>query len=165
MSFSLEIKKKIVSKEELTSKLLLERIHSKKIVFTNGCFDLLHLGHVDYLAKARDLADVLVVGVNSDSSVRNLKGADRPIQDEKSRCMILASLVFVDYVVLFDEPTPYNLIKLVQPDVLVKGSDYKKEDIVGYDIVSSRGGRVETIDFVEGYSTTRIVNKILGIKN
>lgn len=162
MSFSLEVKNKIVSNEDLSSRLLIERLHGRKIVFTNGCFDLLHLGHVDYLAKARDLADVLVVGVNTDNSVRNLKGNDRPIQDEKSRCLILASLVFVDYVVLFDEPTPYNLIKLVQPDVLVKGSDYKKEDIVGYDIVSSKGGKVETIDFIEGYSTTRIINKILG---
>lgn len=162
MSFSLEVKNKIVSNEDLSSRLLVERLHGRKIVFTNGCFDLLHLGHVDYLAKARDLADVLVVGVNTDNSVRNLKGKDRPIQDEKSRCLILASLVFVDYVVLFDEPTPYNLIKLVQPDVLVKGSDYKKEDIVGYDIVSSKGGKVETIDFIEGYSTTRIINKILG---
>lgn len=161
MSFSLEVKNKIVSNEELSSRLLIERLHGRKIVFTNGCFDLLHLGHVDYLAKARDLADVLVVGVNTDNSVRNLKGNDRPIQDETSRCLILASLVFVDYVVLFDEPTPYNLIKLVQPDVLVKGSDYKKEDIVGYDIVSCKGGKVETIDFIEGYSTTRIINKIL----
>ena len=118
------------------------------MVFTNGCFDLLHLGHVDYLAKAADLGDVLVLGLNTDRSVSKLKGLHRPIQDENSRLRIMASLGFVDAVILFDEPTPYELIKLVQPDFLVKGSDYKPEDIFGYEIVMAKGGAVKTLIFI-----------------
>ncbi len=132
----------------------------KKIVFTNGCFDLLHRGHVDYLAKAADLGDVLVLGLNTDASVSRLKGPHRPIQDEQSRLHIIASLAFVDAVVLFDEPTPLELIKLVQPDVLVKGSDYEPENIVGYDVVMAKGGAVITIDFIPGYSTSLIEKKV-----
>ncbi len=132
----------------------------KKIVFTNGCFDILHRGHVDYLAKAADLGDVLVLGLNSDASVGRLKGPNRPIQDEQSRIHIIASLAFVDAVVLFDEPTPLALIELVQPDILVKGSDYKPEDIVGYNIVTAKGGSVKTIDFIDGYSSSLIIKKI-----
>jgi rfaE bifunctional protein nucleotidyltransferase chain/domain len=131
-----------------------------KIVFTNGCFDLLHRGHVDYLAKAADMGNRLIIGLNTDASVSRLKGPHRPLQDEQSRLHIIASLGFVDAVTLFDEPTPYDLIKLVQPDVLVKGSDYKPEDIVGYDIVTSRGGSVKTIDFLAGYSTSAIEKRI-----
>ncbi|MDR3329279.1 MAG: D-glycero-beta-D-manno-heptose 1-phosphate adenylyltransferase [Prevotellaceae bacterium] len=131
---------------------------SKKVVFTNGCFDIVHLGHVEYLAKAADLGDVLVVGLNTDASVRRIKGPTRPLQDETSRAMVLAAMQTVSHVVLFDEDTPYNLIRQLQPDVLVKGADYKPEDIVGYDIVAARGGRVETIDFVKGYSTSRVVS-------
>ncbi|MDX9798942.1 MAG: D-glycero-beta-D-manno-heptose 1-phosphate adenylyltransferase, partial [Bacteroidales bacterium] len=131
-----------------------------KIVFTNGCFDIIHRGHVDYLSKAKDLGDILIIGLNTDQSVRNIKGNTRPIQDENSRAIILASMQFVDAIVFFSEPTPYTLIKEIQPDILVKGADYKKEDIVGYDIVSQRGGKVETIEFIEGYSTSNIERKI-----
>jgi rfaE bifunctional protein nucleotidyltransferase chain/domain len=144
----------------LKTKLTKWNEEGKQIVFTNGCFDLLHRGHVDYLAKAADLGDVLVIGVNTDASVSKLKGPHRPIQDEQSRMQILASLGFVDAVILFDEDTPYNLIQMVQPDVLVKGSDYKPEDIVGYDIVTAKGGSVKTIDFIPGYSTSLIEKKI-----
>ncbi len=136
----------------------------KKVVFTNGCFDILHLGHVDYLAKAAKLGDILFVGLNSDDSVKRIKGPGRPVQDEKSRTMILASLQFVDYVMLFDEDTPYQLISEVGPDILVKGSDYSPEDIVGYDIVTGKGGKVVTIDFLPGYSSSRVIEKIRGEK-
>ncbi len=132
----------------------------EKIVFTNGCFDIIHRGHVDYLAKAASFGDKMIIGLNTDASVNRLKGSSRPIQDEYSRAMVLAAFSFVDLVVLFDEDTPYELIKLVQPDVLVKGSDYKAEDIVGYDILKAKNGKVVTIDFVEGYSTSKIIDKI-----
>jgi len=137
------------------------RLLSKKIVFTNGCFDLLHLGHVDYLSKAADAGDVLIVAVNTDNSVRKLKGEHRPINNEEQRTMLLASLSFVDAVVLFDQPTPYEMIQMVQPDVLVKGADYKPEEIVGYDIVIGRGGLVKTIDILQGYSTSLIEQRII----
>ena len=137
-----------------------QQLHTRKIVFTNGCFDILHCGHVTYLAKAKQLGDVLVIGLNSDASVRRLKGPSRPIVDEKSRALLLAAFQFIDYVVLFEEDTPYELIKAAQPDILVKGGDYKPEDIVGYDIVKQRGGEVVTIDFVPGFSTTNIVEKL-----
>jgi rfaE bifunctional protein nucleotidyltransferase chain/domain len=129
-------------------------------VFTNGCFDILHKGHVDYLAKAADLGEILIIGLNTDASVSKLKGPHRPIQDESSRLQIIASLGFVDAVILFEEPTPYKLIQLVQPDVLVKGSDYLPEEIVGYDIVKAKGGIIKTIDFLPGYSTSLIEKKI-----
>jgi len=133
---------------------------NEKVVFTNGCFDLLHLGHVDYLEKARGLGDRLVVGLNTDDSVSRFKGPDRPLQDQNSRVRVLAALQFVDLVVFFNESTPLNLISELIPDVLVKGSDYLAENIVGADVVKKAGGKVETIDFVPGYSTTRIVDKI-----
>ena len=155
------IKKKILSRKTLSAPLHLWRFQQKKIVFTNGCFDLLHLGHIYYLSKAKDLGDVLIVGVNTDRSVKLLdKGENRPVTDENARATIVAALHFVDAVVLFDEETPYELIKTVQPDVLVKGSDYRPEDIVGYDIVKEKGGEVITIDFLPGYSTTSIEEKI-----
>ena len=128
-----------------------------KVVFTNGCFDILHRGHVEYLSRAADMGDVLVVGLNTDASVKRLKGEGRPVNNEEARAMVLASLSFVDAVVLFDEDTPYELIKAVRPDVLVKGADYKKEEIVGYDIVTSYGGTVATVPLVEGYSSTKII--------
>ncbi len=137
----------------------------RTVVFTNGCFDILHLGHTDYLTKAASLGDILIVGLNTDDSVRRIKGEGRPLQDEKSRAMILASLQFVDYVILFAEDTPYELIAAAEPDLLVKGSDYKAEDIVGYDIVNARGGRIVTIDFLPGYSTTAILEKMARGKN
>jgi rfaE bifunctional protein nucleotidyltransferase chain/domain len=146
--------------EELLYKIGQWQAGGEKIVFTNGVFDLLHRGHVDYLAKARDLGDRLIIGVNTDASVSRLKGPHRPIQDEYSRMLILASFEFTDAVILFGDQTPYGLIKTVQPDVLVKGSDYKAEDIVGYDIVTAKGGQVKTIDFIPGFSTSLIEQKI-----
>jgi len=134
--------------------------NSDKVVFTNGCFDLLHLGHVDYLEKAHNLGSRLVVGLNTDESVCRFKGPERPLQDQNSRARVLAALQFVDLVVLFNEDTPLHLISELIPDILVKGSDYLAENIVGADIVKSHGGVVKTIDFVTGYSTTRIVEKI-----
>lgn len=130
------------------------------IVFTNGCFDIIHLGHVDYLEKARQLGSKLVIGINTDASIRRLKGNSRPVQDETSRSRILASFEFVDAVCLFDEDTPYELISDLKPEILVKGNDYTPENIVGADIVISNGGRVITIELVPGYSTSRIINKI-----
>jgi D-glycero-beta-D-manno-heptose 1-phosphate adenylyltransferase len=132
----------------------------EKVVFTNGCFDLLHLGHVDYLEKARALGNRLVIGLNTDDSVSRFKGPERPLQDQNSRARILAALQFVDLVVFFNEDTPLNLISELLPNVLVKGSDYLAENIVGAEVVKRNGGKVETIDFVPGYSTTRIVEKI-----
>ena len=157
--FNTLVREKIVTAEQLAE--ILRQLPDQKVVFTNGCFDLVHQGHIDYLSKARDLGDVLVVGLNTDASVRRLKGPRRPINDEYSRALLLASMLFVDYVVLFGEDTPYELIKTLQPDILVKGSDYKPENIVGYDIVMAKGGRVETLDFLPGFSTTSIEDKIL----
>ena len=156
---------KILKREDpkLNNILHVLRFQDKKIVFTNGVFDLLHKGHIDYLSKAADSGDVLIVGLNSDISAKKLgKGKNRPIQDESSRALILAALRFVDYVILFDEETPYELIKTVKPDILVKGSDYKPEEIVGYDIVKENNGKIITIDFLDGYSTTLIEKKIKG---
>lgn len=154
------IQQKLLSSDQLEQKIAQWRKQDKKVVFTNGCFDILHLGHVDYLSKAADFGDYLVVGLNTDASVRKLKGPARPVNSEQARAGILASLFFVSAVVLFDQDTPYELIKTVQPDVLVKGSDYKAEDIVGYDVVKARGGEVVTIDFLEGYSTSSIIDKL-----
>lgn len=137
------------------------RAAGRRVVFTNGCFDLLHLGHVDYLERARALGDALVVGLNTDASVRaQQKSPERPLQDEVSRARILAALAFVDAVVLFGEPTPKALIDAVLPAVLVKGDDYAPESIVGYDTVTAHGGQVLTVPLVPGYGTTRIVEKI-----
>ena len=154
-----KIQNKILNKDNLAEWVAECRAKGSKIVFSNGCFDILHRGHVEYLAKAADFGDEMLIGLNTDASVKRLKGPSRPINDEYARAIVLAGLEFVNAVVLFDEDTPYNLIKAVQPDVLVKGSDYKPEDIVGYDIVTAKGGRVETIDFVDGYSTTRTIEK------
>lgn len=131
-----------------------------KVVFTNGCFDILHLGHVDYLEKARGLGDRLVLGLNTDSSVSRFKGPSRPIQDQHSRARVLASLQFIDLIVFFDEDTPQQLISALVPNILVKGSDYLAENIVGADVVKRAGGEVKTLDFVPGYSTSRIIEKI-----
>ena len=154
------IKSKIIDIDNITSYLTYWKLKNKKIVFTNGCFDILHRGHVEYLAQAASVGDVLVIGLNSDISVRSIKGKNRPVLDEYARAILLASLSFVTAVILFSEDTPYELIKKVNPDVLVKGSDYKAEDIVGYDIVKANGGEVVTIDFIEGYSTTSIIDKL-----
>lgn len=130
------------------------------VVFTNGCFDLVHRGHIDSLTKAAALGDRLIVGLNSDASVKLLKGENRPMIDQQSRAILLASLLMVDAVVLFDNETPYELIRNIQPDVLVKGSEYKIEEIAGFDIVLARGGRVERIDLTEGFSTSDLIKKI-----
>jgi rfaE bifunctional protein nucleotidyltransferase chain/domain len=153
-------KDKILTREQLPATVASWRAQGRKVVFTNGCFDLLHLGHVDYLEQARHLGGALVVGLNTDASVSGLKPG-RPIQDEEARARILAALAFVDAVVLFGEPTPLALIELVQPDILVKGDDYSPESIVGYDVVMARGGRVLTVPLVAGYSTSRIVAHII----
>ncbi|HBN05867.1 MAG TPA: D-glycero-beta-D-manno-heptose 1-phosphate adenylyltransferase [Bacteroidales bacterium] len=155
-----KINNKIFSIEDIKQEVSKWRDENKKIVFTNGCFDIIHRGHIDYLSKAKDLGDKLIIGLNTDLSVRNIKGNTRPIQDEQSRAIILAAMQFVDAIVLFSDSTPYSLIKGIQPDILVKGADYKKEDIVGYDIVSARGGNVITIEFLDGYSTSNIERKI-----
>ena len=141
---------------------LAEKLHNQKkqVVFTNGCFDILHMGHILSLEKARKLGDCLVVGLNSDSSVRQLKAPPRPIFEESQRAYILASLRFVDYVVVFSDSTPIEIIKSLRPEVLVKGGDWQKQDIVGRDFVESYGGRVETVDYQEGLSTTSLINKI-----
>jgi rfaE bifunctional protein nucleotidyltransferase chain/domain len=151
---------KIFSREELIRQVQAWKQAGERLVFTNGCFDILHLGHVDYLEKARALGDKLIVGVNTDASVSRLKGPSRPLQDEMSRARIMASLLFTDAIVLFDEETPYTLIKSVVPDILVKGDDYAAENIVGFDIVIQNGGEVKTIALVKGYSTSNVVAKI-----
>ena len=149
---------KILTPSELPS--FRKEHKDKTIVFTNGCFDILHVGHKRYLEQASTLGDIFVIGVNSDASVKRLKGPSRPVNPEQDRMEILSALGFVDYVVLFDEDTPYELIKTIQPDVLVKGGDYSIENVVGRDIVEARGGRVELIQFVEGKSTSNIIKKI-----
>lgn len=157
------VKSKIYSDHngiEFSQLLSFWKFKSKKIVFTNGCFDILHRGHIEYLAKASQEGDVLVVGLNTDNSVSRLKGSGRPVQDQDSRALILASLQFVNAVILFDEDTPLELIKKVQPEILIKGADYAIENIVGSDIVLEKGGEVKTIEFVPGFSTTTVIDKI-----
>ena len=132
----------------------------KKIVFTNGCFDLLHVGHIRYLAQAKKLGDFLIIGLNSDSSVKELKGEDRPINSFEDRATLLSAIESVDLVIMFEEQTPENLIKDIVPDILVKGGDYNIEDIVGYQTVMQNGGQVKTLSFYDGYSSTNYINKI-----
>jgi rfaE bifunctional protein nucleotidyltransferase chain/domain len=154
------IKGKIFQANELSANLNIWRLLEKKIVFTNGCFDLLHLGHIDYLSKAADMADKLIIGLNSDASTAALKGPSRPIIDQYSRSIMLSSLSFVDAVIIFDEPTPIQLIEWIKPDVLVKGADYTIDQIVGSDLVLQYGGDVKTIEYLAGYSTSAIEKKI-----
>jgi D-glycero-beta-D-manno-heptose 1-phosphate adenylyltransferase len=152
---------KVLPREQLISILAQERTKGKRIVFTNGCFDLMHIGHTRYLQAAKSLGDLLVVGVNSDASVRSLeKASDRPIVPEVQRAEVLAALGCVDYVVVFSEPDPLNLIMAVQPDVLVKGGDWAIDKIVGRDVVEPRGGTVKTIPLVPGMSTTALLQRI-----
>jgi len=153
------VKNKISTQEDLPKWLSWSRFQQKKIVFTNGCFDIIHRGHIEYLAKAASYGDLLVIGLNTDSSVKRLKGEKRPLLDQLARATILAALQFVDKVVYFEEDTPLQLIQFIQPHVLVKGSDYKAENIVGYDVVKQNGGIVVTIDFIDGYSTSSIIEK------
>jgi rfaE bifunctional protein nucleotidyltransferase chain/domain len=150
----------ILDRSDLENTLAIWKFKDQKVIFTNGCFDIIHLGHVEYLAKAASLGEQLVIGLNSDASVKRLKGPARPVQNENTRAMVLASFSFVSKVIIFDEDTPYDLIKLVLPNILVKGGDYEPDKIVGYDIVTSNGGEVITIDLVDGHSTTGIITKI-----
>lgn len=154
-----QIIKKNITLYEAMKLLNLNVRKGKKIVFTNGCFDLLHRGHIYYLSRAREMGDLLVVGLNSDASVTRLKGPGRPVNNQEARAEILGALGFVDYIIVFEEETPLELITALQPDLLVKGGDYNVEDIVGYKEVTSRGGSVETIPLLEGYSTTSIIQK------
>ena len=152
--------KKVLRGRALLQRLADLRAEGKRIVFTNGCFDLLHPGHVRYLRAAKRLGDVLVVGVNGDASVRRLKGPGRPLMPQRDRCTVLAALEMVDWVTVFDDDTPQRLIERVQPDVLVKGGDWRPDQIVGADVVRARGGTVRSLPFARGYSTTALVERI-----
>ena len=155
------IRQKIMDKASIRLLAKQWKAEGQKLVFTNGCFDLLHFGHLHYLSEARDLGDKLIVGINSEASVKRLKGPTRPINDESTRFHLLAALVFVDAVVPFEEDTPLELIQAVSPQVLVKGGDWQPEQIVGSDLVLAAGGKVLSLPFVEGYSTTNIEQTIL----
>ncbi len=137
------------------------REENKKVVFTNGCFDLIHAGHVDYLIKAKEMGDVLIVGLNSDASVTRIKGKKRPVLKEKERAFIISNIKPVDYVVIFEEDTPAEIIGSLIPDVLVKGADWSLDNIIGRDVVEANGGEVKTIKFVNDQSTTKIIKSIL----
>jgi rfaE bifunctional protein nucleotidyltransferase chain/domain len=169
MSHLFQLQKKIISLNDLVQRISALKSQNKKIVFTNGCFDILHKGHVQYLSLAADFGDILIIGLNSDASVkRQGKGDDRPVNNSDARSLILSALEFVDFVVEFDEDTPLNLIEKIVPDVLVKGGDYdpaetnpsSKKYIVGREIVLKNNGKVEVIDLVQGYSTTSIIQKL-----
>ncbi|HPY96465.1 MAG TPA: D-glycero-beta-D-manno-heptose 1-phosphate adenylyltransferase [Candidatus Cloacimonadota bacterium] len=152
-------KEKIKSLEELVQ--LRHTFSNQKVVFTNGCFDIIHAGHVLYLEEAKKCGDILILGLNSDASVKRLKGNSRPINNQTDRAIVLAGLSSVDYVVIFDQDDPYDLISAIQPDVLVKGGDWKIEQIIGSDIVKRRGGEVLSLSFIEGKSTTKIIDKVV----
>ena len=155
-----KLKAKIFNIKDL-SKIINEwRLNGDKIVFTNGCFDLIHLGHLEILARSADLGDKLIVGINSDMSIKKIKGSSRPIIEEDSRAKQLAAIEFIDAVILFNEDTPYNLINLLKPDVLTKGGDYKKNDIIGNELINKEQGEVVIIPLTQGYSTTSILEKI-----
>jgi len=157
-------KEKILPLEDLLARLEQERAAGRKIVFTNGCFDILHPGHIAYLEDAAACGNVMVLGLNSDASVRRLKGAERPINSEQDRAVMLAGLASIDYVTLFDQDTPIELISAVKPDVLVKGGDWTLENIVGADFVQEHGGEVYSLPFREGYSTTSLIEKIKSLR-
>ena len=154
------IKSKIYTLPKLVERSKIWRGKGEKIVFTNGCFDLVHRGHVEVLANTADLGDRLIVGLNSDSSIEKLKGENRPIIDENSRAILLASLQFIDAIILFSEDTPQKLIETIVPDILAKGGDYKVEEIAGHEVVLQNGGEVILVPFIDGFSTTNIVDKI-----
>lgn len=161
MSYHKKLSEKFIRPEALPALLKTWNDSHQKIVFTNGCFDILHRGHVEYLCHARDFGDKLILGLNTDASVkRQGKSPDRPINSEMTRATILAALECIDAIILFDEDTPYELIKAIQPDILVKGSDYKAENIVGYDIVTAKGGSILTVPLIEGFSTTKLIEKL-----
>lgn len=152
----------ILKKEEFKKVRDSFRSRNKKLVFTNGCFDILHRGHASYLNEAKSLGDILIVGVNSDRSVKGLKGRGRPVHNDNDRAFMLDNLKSVDYAIIFDEDTPYELIKEIMPEYLVKGGDWKEDDIVGADIVKASGGKVVSLKFIDNYSTTGILDKISG---
>lgn len=141
------------------------KLQNKKVVFTNGCFDIIHAGHIDYLNKAKELGDILIIGLNSDRSVREIKGEKRPIVNQEERSFVLKNLKCVDYVILFDEPTPKEIIDKIIPDILIKGGDWAIENIVGREVVEANGGEVKTIEFVTNQSTTNIIKKVLDTYN
>ncbi len=155
------IKNKIVTLTQLRDKIGSLKRSDKKIGFTNGCFDILHPGHIIYLEKAKDICDILIVGINSDSSIKKIKGKNRPIMKEEARLLIVAALESVDYVIKFNQKTPLNLIKSIKPDLLIKGGDWREEDIVGSDYIKSIGGKVKIIPYIKGYSTTSLIKSIL----
>ena len=155
-----KVREKIITTDNLVLKIRQWKKNKVKIAFTNGCFDILHLGHLEILTKSKEFGDRLIVAVNSDESVRKLKGKERPINDFQTRSNMLASFSFVDYVVEFSDDTPKKLIQIIKPDFLIKGGDYKKKDIVGNDIVSSYGGETIIIPLIDGLSTTNTINKL-----
>jgi len=157
---NLNLSEKILNNTQLTKRTKDWKTAGKKIVFTNGCFDILHKGHLEILSTSASFGDILVVGINTDDSVKRLKGPSRPINDEHFRSLMLASIQYIDAVLLFDEETPLNLITILMPDVLVKGGDYTVEQIVGADVVLKNGGEVKIVPIVKGYSTTKIVESI-----
>jgi len=146
--------------DEITYLVKNLRKQNKKIVFTNGCFDIIHAGHVQYLQEAKALGDILIIGLNSDASVKRLKGAERPVNNQNDRAIVLSALKSVDYIVVFDEDTPYDLIKQIKPDILVKGGDWPENKIVGHDIVKANGGIVKSLSFRPGNSSTSIIEKM-----
>jgi len=150
----------VINRDEIVKKCDDLRKNGKTIAFTNGCFDIIHAGHIQYLADAKKLGDVLIIGLNSDDSVRRLKGNSRPLNDQTARAAVLSALKSVDYVTIFEEDTPYELIKALKPDILVKGGDYNHDNIVGADIVEESGGKVVVIPFLTGYSTSSLIEKI-----
>ncbi len=152
---------KVLKIEALSKKILKHKKAGKKIAFTNGCFDIIHLGHVSYLEKAKEGNRILIVGLNSDKSIQRIKGKTRPIISQKERAGVLAALTCVDYIVIFNEDTPYETIKKLQPDILIKGADWKGKETVGSDIVKANGGRIEYIKYISGISTTNIIKKII----
>jgi rfaE bifunctional protein nucleotidyltransferase chain/domain len=154
------IEAKIMNRETLTRQAIIWRNSNQKIVFTNGCFDLLHTGHLDYLAKAASLGNRLIVGLNSDASVKRLKGPERPVNTEDDRALALASLLVVDAVCVFEEDTPLELIQAIRPEVLAKGGDYTPETVIGSTFIAQYGGNTAIIPFVAGYSTTELIGKI-----
>ena len=155
-----KLKAKIFNIKNLSQIINEWRLNGDKIVFTNGCFDLIHLGHLEILARSADLGDKLIVGINSDMSIKKIKGNSRPIIEEDSRAKQLAAIEFIDAVILFNEDTPYNLINILKPDVLTKGGDYKKNDIIGNELINKEQGEVVIIPLTQGYSTTSILEKI-----
>jgi rfaE bifunctional protein nucleotidyltransferase chain/domain len=160
MSHLKKINNKILTAKKLKNKVNTWRKSAEKIVFTNGCFDIIHKGHIEVLAHTADLGDKLIIGLNSDISIQKIKGKSRPIIQQDSRAILLAALDFVDAIILFSEETPINLIKLLKPDILAKGGDYKINEIVGHEIVKKNGGKVILVPFVDGFSSTDIITKI-----